>query len=42
MRIGMGHESWVVGYVAPITHAAGASILSRLIRGASNVLFRPI
>ena len=30
----------VIGYVAPITHAAGGAILANLTRGSTNMLFR--
>jgi acyl-CoA synthetase (AMP-forming)/AMP-acid ligase II len=30
----------VVGYVAPITHAAGGSIMANLVRGSTNILYR--
>ena len=33
-------KSSVVGYVAPITHAAGGAILASLVRGSTNMLFR--
>jgi acyl-CoA synthetase (AMP-forming)/AMP-acid ligase II len=41
MRTGLEtREGTVVGYVAPITHAAGGSIVANLVRGTTNLLLR--